>query len=117
MFIFCLELSSISICIAKLHKGIRDTSRYKLLKACENPSTSYSQACCKLAKAWLAYPTLAFYKPAASCYEQVNFRLYCTLFTKKLSLIIAQEQKLLIPRTPNADPDIFTFFIRFTGFA
>ena len=59
-----------------------------------------------------------------------EFQVWTTLFTKKLSLIVAQEYKLfltlelndslcmlrLFPRTFNASPDISTFFLRFSGF-
>ena len=82
--IFFHDLSSISLCIAKPQERIRATSHYKLLKACEKPLKSGSQACCKLTKTWLAYARLAFYKPAASCFEQVNFRLYCKDHTPRV---------------------------------
>ena len=55
-----LNIFSISICIARPHKRIRTTSSYELLQACNKPFTSCSQACCKLAKVWLAYAWLAF---------------------------------------------------------
>ena len=100
-----INIFYISIWIAKRHKRIIATSSYNLLKVCENPFKSCSQACRKLAKAWLAYARLAFYKPAASLrqafykpvtsilqacdkpaanrYEQVNFSLYCTFLKLK----------------------------------
>ena len=39
---------------------------------------SGSQACCKLAKAWLAYASLAFYKSAASL-RQAFYKLATSL--------------------------------------
>ena len=41
---------------------------YKL-NYCFKSFTSCSQTCCKLAKAWLAYARLAFYKPSTSLHQ------------------------------------------------
>ena len=78
---FYYWISSMNLFIEKPHIHIRVTSHYKLLQACDKHFTSCSQACCKLAKAWLfmlGWPFTrmlqSWDKPAASCFVQVNFR-------------------------------------------
>ena len=44
-----------------------------LLQSCEKPLSSLRQPFCKLARNLLQ----AWDEPVASCFEQVNFRLYC----------------------------------------
>ena len=74
--------------------------------ACKKPFKSYSQVCCKQAKAWLAYAKLVFYKPSTSCFVQVNFHLYCMVEQLK---IILHKHKVRDMQNVN-DDRIFLFF-------
>ena len=64
MLIFCLDLSSISLYIAKPQVRIRATSSYKLLKVYNKHLTSCSQACCKLVTSLLQ---AVLYKKISVC--------------------------------------------------
>ena len=62
------------------HRRIRSTISYNMLQANDKcyklmkPFTSCSQACCRLAKYWLAYAILVFYKLATNLLQAVSFK-------------------------------------------